>query len=217
MNLDISNDEQIVLLRGLFLLEPNPSDLIRRLIDLRTGASRSVEVEASVPVHEKPLDRPAVPTPAPQSNILVNEPTKISPPASPTSESLSPLIEEVEVETEVGSGKNKRLELKKLMQCEGVIVSVSPVKKSQRGSDFIALVIAGLPDSPEHKTITPHSQFHCFHKSLFDALKTAKQNSRIVFHYEPTIKQDDPKKLVWQNLEDVCSVDGVVFLDGKAQ
>ena len=167
-------------------------------------------------VHEKQTDRPAAPTPSPKSGSLVSPPTSVSPQASPDSPFPSPLIEEVEVETEVGTGKNAHLELLPMMQIEGTVLSVSPVQVSAKKSQFIAVEIAGLPNEPESKTITPHAQFHCFHKSLFEALQTAKPGkSRITLQYKITTVATDPKKLIWQNIEGVSSVDGVEYVEGK--
>jgi hypothetical protein len=206
MNLELTNEDRFTILRALFSLNPSPSTLIQRIVDLREIAVDGPSVtQDDLPVQrvtETP-DRSIAPTPAAEPTSLVNAETELG----------LPKFYEVEVEVETGSGKNKKVELVKRMQMEGKVISVSPVKKSSKGSEFITLVIAEL--SSDIKTITPHAQFHCFHKSLFDALKSAKSNSFIIFHYEPTIKQDDPKKLIWQNIEDICSVDGVTYLDGK--
>jgi hypothetical protein len=210
MILEISKDERRILMRGLLQLsheEGNP--LLDRLMELRevsTERAENPQAETSKSDAAKPVtppDRPPAPTPAPKSTSLVNEP-------------IGPLIEEVEVEMKVGTGRNEHYESVRLMQVEGLVSSVSALQVSAKKSQFITIEIAGLPNEPESKTITPHAQFHCFHKSLFDAILTAKPGkSRITFQYKTTTVANDPKKLIWQNIEGVSQVDGAQFQEGK--
>lgn len=147
-------------------------------------------------------------------NENTTQPPKKDPNAKP------PVVKEVERDIEVGSGKNKRVQVVKWQQVTGIVEFVSAIKETTNHSQYVELVIAGLPErriGDNSKRL--HDIFYVRHKTLFPAIATAKAGDNIVFEYEPEVnkgeRNEKDKGKITQNVEDIIWIGGQEFQDGQ--
>jgi len=93
------------------------------------------------------------------------------------------------------------------------LVTVPTVGETSKRTQYMAIVLEGLPQwkVPDNQK-SLHDLFHCWHKSLFDALKTAKAGDSIVFCYEPEVAADGR---LFEQVEDIEWIRDVEFMNGK--
>lgn len=99
------------------------------------------------------------------------------------------------------------------MQLRGKITGLAPAQKTAKGSLYMTVCIAGLPDgSVLENRKKLHDVFYLRHKHLFEALGTAKVGDTIVFCFE---QETTKEGIVWANLEDIEWIGGMEFMNGK--
>ena len=126
-----------------------------------------------------------------------------------------PIIKPVNREVGVGKGDKAKWVPVVWQNVTGTVASVSAVRQASNKTDFIELVIAGLPPRKGNEKVL-HATFYVRHKSLFDAISTAKPGDSVVFDYEPdTVKTGANAGMLVQNVEDVIFVRGREYQEGK--
>jgi hypothetical protein len=118
-------------------------------------------------------------------------------------------------EVEVGKGDKAKWVPVVWQNVTGTVASVSAVRQASNKTDFIELVMAGLPPRKGNEK-TLHATFYVRHKSLFDAISTAKPGDSIVFDYEPDVTKTGANAgMLVQNLEDIIWIGGLEYQGGK--
>ena len=85
------------------------------------------------------------------------------------------------------------------------------VATTSKRSEYIAVVLEGLPQWPENQK-GGHDLFLCWHKSLFECMKTLKVGDTFIFCYEQETVADGR---VYLQLEDIEFINGTEYLNGK--
>lgn len=129
---------------------------------------------------------------------------------------IAPTTTLVKREITLANDKTQEVEW---VQITGTMIGGRGIERTGN-STYMTVYIGGLPDaSVGDNRKRPHGSFTLFHKHLFNALAVAKPGSKLVFEYEPEIAKGtkDPSKKgdIRQTIEDIVSVDGVVFENGK--
>jgi hypothetical protein len=134
----------------------------------------------------------------------------LEPTPATSTRGAAPKIEQVEVELPP-TGKAKKTTTAKWFELEGIVIANSGVREAANKAQVVTIGIDALPDyraNPKGQ----HNRFDCYHKSLHAALSNAKISSLITFRYFPETTSEGK---VIQYIEDVCSVDGIRFREGK--
>jgi hypothetical protein len=169
---------------------------------------------------EKPASTPASkPTPQPASSPA--QPATSTP--APVIVGQPPVVAKVQRNLVMAGGKKKAVEW---LQVRGKVrgfgwskdkhgvyqlLQVPTVATTSKRSEYIAVVLEGLPQWPENQK-AGHDLFLCWHKSLFECMKTLKVGDTFIFCYEQETVADGR---TFAAIEDCEFVNGTEYLNGK--
>ena len=177
----------------------------------RAATASPAEKPASAPVNQpsaQPASSPAQPATSTPTPVIVGKP---------------PVVAKVQRNLVMAGGKKKAVEW---LQVRGKVrgfgwskdnhgvyqLSQAPtVATTSKRSEYIAVVLEGLPQWPENQK-GGHDLFLCWHKSLFECMKTLKVGDTFIFCYEQETVADGR---VYLQLEDIEFINGVEYLNGK--
>ena len=173
-----------------------------------TGAAKSTSFTPSAQPAAQPASSPAQPATVPATPVIVGQP---------------PVIAKVQRNLVMAGGKKKAVEW---LQVRGKVrgfgwskdkhgvyqlLQAPTVATTSKRSEYIAVVLEGLPQWPENQK-GGHDLFLCWHKSLFECMKTLKVGDTFIFCYEQETVADG---LTFAAIEDCEFVNGVEYLNGK--
>jgi hypothetical protein len=170
-------------------------------------------------VDESAPKEPSAATPAAEQEAAEKPAAEKVVAEQPAPRGTVPVVKKVPRVVTLAGGKKKDVEW---TQVRGKIICFGSTQKgnvmqpqvfeSPKGSKYMVLVIEGLPDSkvPENQT-KMHDTFHCWHRSLHEAIGTAKPGDSIVFCYEAEVVNGR----VYEQIEDIEWINGTEFLNGK--
>lgn len=157
---------------------------------------------------DQPASSPAQPATVPATPVIVGQP---------------PVVAKVQRNLVMAGGKKKAVEW---LQVRGKVrgfgwskdkhgvyqlLQAPTVATTSKRSEYIAVVLEGLPLWPDNQK-GGHDLFLCWHKSLFECIKTLKVGDTFIFCYEQETVADGR---VYQQIEDTEFVNGTEYLNGK--
>ena len=177
----------------------------------RAATASPAEKPASAPVNQpsaQPASSPAQPATSTPAPVIVGQP---------------PVVAKVQRNLVMAGGKKKAVEW---LQVRGKVrgfgwskdkhgvyqlLQAPTVATTSKRSEYIAVVLEGLPQWPENQK-SGHDLFLCWHKSLFECMKTLKVGDTFIFCYEQETVADGR---VYLQLEDIEFINGTEYLNGK--
>jgi hypothetical protein len=172
------------------------------------GAAKSTSSASGAQSTAQPASSPAQPATSTPAPVIVGQP---------------PVVAKVQRNLVMAGGKKKAVEW---LQVRGKVrgfgwskdkhgvyqlLQAPTVATTSKRSEYIAVVLEGLPQWPENQK-SGHDLFLCWHKSLFECMKTLKVGDTFIFCYEQETVADGR---VYLQLEDIEFINGTEYLNGK--
>jgi hypothetical protein len=172
------------------------------------SAEKSTSSNSSSHSAAQPASSPAQPATSTPAPVIVGQP---------------PVVAKVQRNLVMAGGKKKAVEW---LQVRGKVrgfgwskdnhgvyqlLRAPTVATTSKRSEYIAVVLEGLPPWPENQK-GAHDLFLCWHKSLFECMKTLKVGDTFIFCYEQETVADGR---TFNAIEDAEFVNGTEYLNGK--